>query len=483
MKKYLFLVLSCYLFVDLTGQIETPLGHSVTAIESYGEGTPEQRASEVAYATSAISSGGYNAVIEANTASFQFNCHFFAWYLSENIQTPYRYYLKAQDDGVNRFLENTLENPNGDDSYKLATAYPSIADKIMIGTEVNGGNHEWQNAHSMTYSKDPDGAGRDWRSKWGNGPIVRHGKYDHIYDKTITNYHHYSYNIENMVPSPTYFYTDIPNSPSVICGRNSQTYNIYYDKNFMISNVQEQGGSKLSSVTFNAANKTFTITPSQTGFGSCTIRITIANGSGEITKYIDETIDLGNNPDPILQDPDCMCAWQSYYIGGLNHPLTYNWSFMYGSFYYYTYPYSIMVTPYMNEGYLSLVTTTTEGCSRQKTTIVNYPSCGYCPDYFIVYPNPSNSYIQVEPSPETLKALENIFTQKNELAINAAITQPIPNLINFKYLLIDKYGNVQLRGNGIEGCIYIDVSHVRSGIYFLIIDYGTGTESHELLIN
>jgi hypothetical protein len=486
MKKLLLLVLLCYFFIDLKGQtgIYTPNNNEISesALQSYAEGTPQQLSDEVAYAASAISSNGYNAVIEANTASFRYNCHFFAWYLSENAQTGYRYYLLPQDGGVNRFLEyDENTNPNGDNSYLKSDVYPLSADKVIIGTQATDGNHEWQGDHSMTYSKDPEDEGRDWRSKWGNGPIVRHGKYDHIYDKTTTNYHPYSYNNGDMVQYPTYFYTDIPNTPSVICSRTSQTYNIYYDNNFIISSVQELGGSKLSSVTFSVTNKTFTITPSQTGFGSCTIRITISNGSGEYDEPIDEVIDLGDDPDPVLQDPDCMCAWQSYYIGGLNHDLTFSWSFMYGSYYYYTYPYSIMVTPYMDEGYLSLTTTTTDICARQKTTIVNYPACGYCPDYFIVYPIPSNIYFQVELTREAITAIENIEAQKEELK-EIDKQQLIPDLLNFKYSLIDKSGNVLLLGKGIEGCIHVDVSHVRRGIYFLIIDYGAGTESHELLI-
>lgn len=479
MKKLILLAMIFFCFLNVYSQIKTPKNSFVTAYDVYNL-VSQDSLNALRYADSIlIVNQSFNAKIIGG-ADNRYNCHYYAWYLSENEDDTRRVWLRPVDDGVNLFLENTSTNPNGDNSYRKSS-YLSTADKIIIGEQNIDGNHEWHGDHSMTHLDDPDNAGRDWVSKWGPGALVQHGKYSHPYHRPDSLYHYYSYWVSSMVdygPNPT---TNIPNT---ICGRTQQTFNVTHGPHLFLVRANETtlGGNKLSGLDVDGINKTVTFTP--TGYGTCTIQLRFETGAGFV-RLLNVTFNLGMNPDPILQGPTCMCAWESYYIAGSNRSLDYDWSFMYGTYNYYTYPYSIMVTPYMDGGYIYLTTTTTDICTREKITEVFYPSCGICPEYYIVYPNPSNSsdIIYIETTKEALDMVDRAKDIMENLSAVEATNIKLPNLEDYAYQLINKMGEVKMNGKALGGKVILNVSNLTPGVYYVIIDSGTKPETHELIIN
>lgn len=301
-----------------------------------------------------IISNGYNAKIIGEPSNL-YNCHFYAWHMSENSGAPY--WLPPTIELL-KFLEPTK---GGDGSYMPCQNYSGIADKILIGDFIQN-NAGIEGDHSMDYSPDPENQGKDWVSKWGPGALVRHGKYDHIYSKVSSNYYEYGYNVNDMIDwkNP---YIDVPD---LVCTKTRQTYNIVVDSHFRLANIIISNDALFENPIEDIDNKTVTLQPKTNAFGTCTISCIIENGCG-VEHVFQKTISLGKDhsaPFAVLQDPSCMCAGQTYYIRTPvdNEDYTFNWQFQYGTVEN-IYHGCIRVTPYLNQGYIILTTTNECGVS------------------------------------------------------------------------------------------------------------------------
>jgi hypothetical protein len=175
--------------------------------------------------------------------------------------------------------------------------------------------------------------------------------------------------------------------------------------------------------------------------------------------------------------------WNDYYIRTTYHPddMSFNWQFMYGSVYNIE-TYHIRVTPYMDGGYVTLVAT--NGCGVDTTINVNYPACGYCPDYYMIYPNPSNSseIIYIETTKEALEMEARAKGIMENLSANEIANIKLPNLENYSYRILSKMGEVKMNGKAQGGKAILNISHLKPGVYYVVIDTGIKPETHELII-
>jgi hypothetical protein len=480
MKKLSFFSFALFsglaIFFDISAQphIDTPKGKTVY-VTYMNEGSPEWLAQIYAYDDSIITAKNYDAVI-VGYPTRKYNCHFYAWYSSEIPNFNGDKYFLQEDSETTKFLEDGFGN--GDGSF-IPAVHPEIADKILITQwKINTPpNYLSSDSHSMIFDPDPN-SNRDYKSKWADGSLVKHGKYDHPYDKNPDDYYPYARTTHINFVEPT------TNIPEVICNTDV-TYNVIVDPHFKLMSIYPSSTSLLDIYEADISNKTIRLkAKSNTSGGSFTLTFRIEAASGEPKEY-SKIVNIASDPSNVwatFEGPMCMCAWDSYYIRTqyIQPGLTFNWQFQYG-YVENVYPGCISVTPYMDGGYVTL--TTNNGCGVTNTGSVLYPFCSWCSEYYMVYPNPSSTQVYIETTKEGEERKAKAEIEMKKLSAQEVSKITLPNLVDYKYHFINQKGEVKLMGNAFGGKALIDVSFLQPGVYFIIIENGSKPESHQLIIN
>lgn len=404
--------------------LATPKGSSVVAYI-----TPELSSSERAYwdsyyaspsRTQIPTSGGYSS-------SGTFNCHGYAWSISEGGPTRWiGYYVQTDED-----------------------VYMTDGSYIQVCSETHPGKISWGSGDHTAITTGITGR---WKSKWNRFPLMDHNWNDTPYGTTNLKYYvstKITGNIDNPLCSGT--------------------------RNFSVQSISGATyvwtTSSTLTITAGAGTNQITVARngSSSGVGWVQVQISTPCSSGSATRRTNNfTVGQGvvSNPNYWLFDASSS-MWQLSYNAQPGATSTY--SLVSGS---------ATLTPYINDCYvttpggavISLVSTV-PGCGASSPYYFYLPSSG---SMLKVFPNPVSEIIYIEVGDfgdlENLPSMLNLYSEKSGNIVRSISVDEIYKLGSLK-----------------DGKIEMDVKELHKGLYFLHLvprkGKGNKTEKMQIIIN
>lgn len=409
------------------GTLQTPMGQTVY-VEN-GSDDAYWLALWEADGAKRISDNKWDAV-RKGPATSHYNCHSFAWYVTEGGGT------------TNRWMKQNLDNGNSNlskywtnDAYS-STSYVADHEKIFYST----GDHSA--ITTATTGKV--------RSKWGCLPLYEHSVDSCPYDHGALIYY--------TLKTPS-----ISNSTAVFCSNTQRTLSNGYVANALWSYDWNAAGL-LNQVSGDFSPNYIVSSNSSNGYG--TINLTVTSPSG-ITATTQKNIgvnmplseDLSYNLYTTGGTPvSYMCPNTHYHLYLTNNSScslsNYTWSVP--SAWSINYTSGNMISVYTNStpgGRVEVSATT--GCSVYTVVKTDYLYSGYCGGYFAISlsPNPSNgeTLLSIEPTSEDV-----VFDENAEWGVEI-----------FDQMQVLKEQKIKMKGKEVK----IQTTGWKAGIYIVRVNY------------
>jgi hypothetical protein len=436
-QKRVCLAASCLLWATTvhaqsTATIYTPKGTAVTA-NIYGEMTSYQVTN-----TNNLAASQYPNSQRLADASAKYNCHAYAWYLSEAPASP-RYWI---------------ENP-GDDKYWQDGSYIQICNGSEAA-KISYANGDHSAIRSTVAGK--------YDSKWGQWPLLRHDPTYTPYDTSVLNYY---------VP------TTIVASSTTVCD------------NATFSVASFTGGTytwnKSTNLTLNTTSGP-SVVATNNGNGSGWVEVTISSpcSNAPVTTRLNVTVGVpdiagryyctGCNPSgyTAINPNGNVVKTGSISLEMFGGPgVTYSFS---------SYPSGITTTS-SNTAYFQ-INSSNSSQSRYDVTITENNGCGstsrtitwvaYPSYYYAASPNPTTSELSV-------MAVDADESDTNT-AKNASISAGSNTAPPFDAELYDSYGKLVKTKHSEDGKALLDVNDLPSGLYNLRVGKGKNALSEHIQI-
>jgi hypothetical protein len=451
MKKYIQCVAAIFLLMSGANKINaqyqnttiyTPANTSVIAGRFIGtDYTSAQKNDAKNYWLSIYN----NRIKYQDEATYKYNCHAYAWHISEN--------------GSQVWINTPEQKKYWNDNSYTEVLNPAVATKVSFGGPCYSQNSYVDECdHSAVTTSTPD----YFISKWGPSPLFRHHKNDCPY--SVEDLHYYS---RPSISGPTLF----------LNAGSTYTLNLNGHTGGTVIWTYSPKLQKLSS-----SNTSITVKPYGNGLGwieasvggVSTPRREIWVGKPVISEII------GNRDVPAIQDARFVAKWDSradiisnsfqWILNPLNRNRLYDYDdgFLYIAFY--------------NTGNYQLV-----------VRAANVNGLG---DYYVTNVNvhDPSSYSSSSSSSSSFLYRISQDSASNELTItpDTSVSQLSPLLpssgaaVNYTVYLYNAGGAVVKQAASPQGGeVQLDVSGLPNGIYYLLIDAGNGTKpkSHKIIIN
>jgi len=458
-KTIIFCIVFNCCTIGVYAQVCTPIG---TSVDYHNDpvGLPDDIAGWEADAAAWISvniNPQEQYVSRIDPADGSYNCHGYAWHVEHNGNNDVVYaYL---DDDLDEFdREDEYDTPPppdnikkywDDGSYVLTTQ--SLAQKVWYGScwewDPGAGKHlDWCN-HSAVIYNGPSGI---YESKWGKWPLYRHD-----YDACPYDY-----------SERQYYKLDLSVSGDFLLCTSNKEYTLNDDPDGTIT--WSVSPSNKTTPSSGSGNPAIIKASSGSVYGYCYITYnltTCGNASYQITS---DSFWVGKFHTTVVTGqaavcPDELYTYTAHPPGGHDPVYEYDW----------TYP-GNWIWQWEMENWIRLKTAkydpdygtvrveiTNECGESNPSGITVYP--GYCGGYYMAFPNPSSSYVDIDVNPKMSTLIEEIYNNDISLSV------------------YNKMGIVVLNSN-VESLPYrIDTSGLPNGEYVVKIITGKkdGTEKDQ----
>lgn len=428
-KKYFSIVITilfAFLANAQTVTLYTPSGSSVQAFMQ-----SEMSASDITYYTKAYRAGYPQATVLAN-ASSTYNCHSYAWNISEG-GTSICWLNQAPD--LHKYWD--------DFSYEETTE--ANAEKIFY---FNGD-------HSAIKSTTVAGK---YESKWGPMPKMRHAP-DYGPSDYNMSYRRYYAKFSSLHPI---------SGSSQLCSQGTYTIN-----NLPVGATVVWSSSNTSVATVAGSGSTATLTKNISN-GSTTLSA-IINGSMTITKSIWVGAPIVSKVSGLSY---CLLGSSSDYyasIDPLANATSYSWTL--------TPSFNNSVNPSGDRCYIQW--------NRAGTYVLEMHAqnaCGTSTSYmypiwvgggssFSLSPNPASSQVEVS----MIAGATTMAADATTSTFNTASVESL-GATSYSVKILDSYGSTVYSANKKEKKFNISTSSFRNGIYGVIISDGTNVYQSKLIV-
>ncbi|NJO00387.1 MAG: T9SS type A sorting domain-containing protein [Bacteroidia bacterium] len=408
--------------------VYTPKGTAVPALRF-----SEFNSVQIANVNSAAAAQFPNAQRIAN-ASATYNCHGYAWYLSESPISP-RYWI----------------NTPGDDTYWNDGSYIRVCN-ASEGTKISYASDDHSAVRSAVAGK--------FESKWGQWPLLRHDPTYTPYNSSVLHY---------------YASTKINGSTLAICSGT---------RAFSVSNITGATytwtASSNISIVSGAGTRQVTVQRNGSSIGTATLTVQISTpcSGGSASNSI--SFPVGKEPISALRMPQTYFYGPGASVYGEVDPVpgatTYEW-YLNGQFQ--------QISSYNHEFVLY-------SCGNYTLGVRAYTSaCGWtdissayftvgCSGSFMVYPNPAQEQITIEQVSNQDSVTYNQSTSNLQIGFNSEAEDE-----TFSVKLYNAQQEVVAEGrtsDGKEKKIKLSVSKLHSGTYYLFIYYKESVLERQIVV-
>ena len=410
-------------FAQSTTTVYTPNGSPVTVLV-----LAEMSQSQISATNAQAAAAFPNATIISNSSS-KYNCHAYAWYMTECPGCP-PYWM----------------NTPGDDKYWQDCSY----------IEVSAAQ-----AQKISYASDDHSAVKSvvsgkYESKWGAWPVMRHSPTDTPYNSTNLKYY--------LKPSIS--------GPSSICSTASFNVTAPTGSNIGWTVTPSNAGTFSGG---SSSTKTFTRSSNFSGPAIITATLSAVGGCGNL--IIDKTVNIGAKLNLVASRRDGMGGVSATVTGGSG---TFKWYRSVSN----TSPKTLIYTSSTSSVQLQF------GCASGVLTVENTGSCGFASAYTVIYGGCYNSFaMSISPNPSSSEIfIDKIVNEKglNSVDNSKSLSQKA-NIVGKDFItaeLYDSSGNLRKRQifQAQDTRPRIDVSEFRNGNYFLKIIGKEIDEIHQVII-
>ena len=425
MKKVILFSLGCLVTATLFAQtyttVYTPKGTAVSA-KIYNEMTAQQ-----IIQTNNMVASLYQNTTRLADASTQYNCHAYAFHLTEGK--------------TNRVW---IDSP-GDDSYWQDGSF------VEVCTEANGRKVSYPSGdHSAVRSAQSIPLGR-YDSKWGQWPVLRHAPTDTPYNSSGRKYY-----VSTAISGPSYICT--ANSTFSVASISGATYT----------------WTKSSNVILSGSGHSISARAASTTSGSGWVRVTISTGCGTATT----TKNVTTNLTPVRMSPTTYPGpYATIYaeIDPVPGAFSYEW-YLNGQFQ--------QVSSYNHEftvddcgNYTTGVRVRTSACGWSAISTISFTVT--CSGNFTVYPNPADEQLTIEQT-TSLSGAASATASVNPLPTARWNIASVPE--SFSVKLLNAQQKEVASGTATNSKIQLDTSTLPAGTYYLHIYYTEGILQKQVVI-
>ena len=425
--------LSIYLFsADLFAQtttVYTPKGTAVTATLR-----SEYTASQISQITQQTASQWPNATVVVN-ASNQYNCHTYAWHLTEG--------------NTNKVWITTPEDDKyWNDGSFIRVCLEGDATKVSYASDDHSAVRSLQSAPLGRYD-----------SKWGNLTVMRHAPDYTPYNSSNRHY---------------YKGTKIT-GPATIC---SSTSDVVYTTAATAITGATYTWTKSSNILLNGSGSGILARAVAGASGPGWIEVLITTPCGtSATARINVQVGVYSSSQITVSGQVAVCPGGQYWYSASPTGTSYSWTFPSG--------WNVM-SQSGNQIALSVPSSSPSG-GAVRVSITNacgastfsgitvFPmSCGGFlsnNENFVIYPNPTSDQLTVASIAENNRAVEVVSPQSNDGSNNFSVT-----------LYNDVHQAVRT-GSSLNGNIEIKTSGLPKGVYYLEINSKHGVETKRVIVN
>jgi len=436
------------------GYIKTPKGSTLEATTFYGE-PPEWRAYYTEYGDYYVDLYNWTSCTRLDSGTTEYNCHAFAWYVSEGGSNVWLNPLTSSDGpfgiGNNPNLEKMITDGSYEQVYDLED-YDEVGVKLIY-------YHEGKNKHSAITTSDTALV----RSKWAKFPLYEHKKHECLY---------YYPEPDSLFHSEFLYYKLNPTmtgSTSILCNNVQRTFS---------TDITDMPGAEF---TWDTGDYLTTIS----GGGEDDYFINVrGNGNGDTYVNMEFTtltgfswsvdnpfyagkpvLDSISGPNPYPVDKGCIGQPYTFWTSpsrNANSESTYQWM-VYGGDYDFQYLYQDWATVifYDQSDYYYVIARAYNTCGYttwedKNMQIIN---CGY----FMIYPNPASDIVTID----FIGPVEDLINHKKPSDLTVQI--------------LDYSGILYYSANKSGDSFTIPVSNLKDGSYLIIIKYDGKAESLPLI--
>jgi len=330
-----------------------------------------------------------NEIIYKSEATYKYNCHAFAWYVSEG--------------GNQLWINSPNDDKYWEDASYIETTTQSGASKVSYGGPCD---QNWTTCFGTNYTNPCDHSAitttsNDYFiSKWGSAPRFEHHKDDCPY--SVEDLHYYApFSVTN---------------PDYVCYGNNATFTTPDYENCTFTWTYD---TNLLNYVAGQGTKTFKVTPKNStsaGMGWVKLTLTITTSNGNVTRTMTKNIGVNR---PHYEDLELallttggspasyMCPNTHYHIflnnsGGCSLS---NYDWLYPSGWSENYTYNNMISVYTGSSPGGMVEVYADACNGINSKVItDYFGSGYCGGYYSMSftPNPTTgeTRLTIEPTSE-----------------------------------------------------------------------------------
>lgn len=415
------------LYAQTSTTIYTPKGSAVAALVNQ-----ESSSAQLAQYNNDAATQFPNATRLAD-ASAKYNCHAYAWHLSEG--STYKVWLDTP----------------GDDAYWNDGSFIQVCNE-SDATKISYASDD----HSAIRSAQSIPLGR-YDSKWGGWPLLRHAPTYTPYNSTVRKYY-----ASTKVNGPSYV-CSASNSNFTAAAITGATYTWTKSSNIVLSG----SGNTVSAKATSGASGTgwIQVTINSPCGGSVTTRRNISIGS-----FSSYQMTVSGQPDVC---PGGLYQYSVNVPGGHQPGYTYTWTYPSGWVAYGQGSNSISLYVSGSASYGALNVSVNNDCGTVSTGITVYPSYSCGTGTYAVYPNPADEQLNIEQ--EFAAAVEN-----NQLQVSS--TEASPQQESFSIQLYNKEQKKVAEAVSKKGKIILDTSKLPAGTYFLHIHHQDAVLKKQVII-